>query len=141
MANETILIIEDNPTNLKLANLLLTIEGYQVKTATNAEEALKVLATFHPKLILMDLQLPGKNGFDLTVELKSSPKFQDVIIVALTAYAMKGDKEKAKLAGCDGYMTKPISVATFPFEINQFLQQKPDLKPIIEPKPAPDREN
>ena len=129
MAGEAILIVEDNPTNLKLAKLLLTGEGYEVRTAINAEEALKVLTSFHPQLILMDLQLPGKNGLDLTRELKSNPKFKDICIVALTAYAMKGDEEKAKAAGCDGYMTKPISVATFPIEIAQYL-----LKQIALPK-------
>lgn len=123
MAGESILIVEDNPTNLKLEKLLLTIEGYEVRVAINAEEALNVLASFCPQLILMDLQLPGKNGLDLTRELKANPKFKDIVIVALTAYAMKGDEEKAKAAGCDGYMTKPISVATFPNEIAQYLQR------------------
>ncbi len=121
MAGEAILIVEDNPTNLKLAKLLLTVEGYEVQTAMDATEALKILATFRPRLILMDLQLPGKNGLDLTHELKSDPKFKDIFIVALTAYAMKGDDEKARAAGCDGYMTKPISVATFPKEIANYL--------------------
>lgn len=122
MAGEAILIVEDNPTNLKLAKLLLTVEGYVVHTAIDAEEALKVLAEIHPCLILMDLQLPGKNGLDLTREIKANPTLKDIIVVALTAYAMKGDEEKAKAAGCDGYMTKPISVANFPTEIAKFLQ-------------------
>ena len=128
MAHEAVLIVEDNPTNLKLAKLLLSIEGYEVKTANDASEALSILATFHPQLILMDLQLPGKNGLDLTRELKANPHFNDVLIVALTAYAMKGDEEKAKAAGCDGYMTKPISAATFPSEISQYLQNKKQYK-------------
>jgi two-component system, cell cycle response regulator DivK len=122
MAGEAILIVEDNPTNLKLAKLLLSVEGYEVYTAVDAEQALKVLVNLHPQLILMDLQLPGKNGFDFTRQLKSDPKLKDIVIVALTAYAMKGDEEKAKAAGCDGYMTKPIAVATFPQAIAQYLQ-------------------
>ncbi len=121
MPGEEILIIEDNPTNLKLVKLLLTVEGYEIRTAVDAEEALKVLETFHPQLILMDLQLPVKSGFELTREIKSNPKLKDIYIVALTAYAMKGDEEKAKAAGCNGYMTKPISVATFPDDIAQYL--------------------
>ncbi len=121
MAGEAILIIEDNPTNLKLVKILLLAEDYEVRTAVNAEEALTVLATFHPQLILMDLQLPGKNGLDFTRELKSNPKFKNIVIVALTAYAMKGDEEKAIAAGCDGYMTKPISVVEFPIEIAKYL--------------------
>ncbi len=127
MTGEAILIVEDNPTNLKLAKLLLTVEGYDVRTAMDAGEAMKVLETFHPLLILMDLQLPGKNGLELTRELKANPKLKDICIVALTAYAMKGDDEKAKAAGCNGYMTKPISVATFPNEITKFLQAQASL--------------
>lgn len=123
MAGESILVVEDNPTNLKLAKLLLSIEGYEIQTAIDAEAALKVLETFHPNLILMDLQLPGKNGLDLTRELKANPKYKDIIIVALTAYAMKGDYELAKAAGCDGYITKPVSAASFPNELVQYLQK------------------
>ncbi len=127
MPGEAILIVEDNPINLKLAKLLLTLEGYEVRSAMDAEEAIKVLATFHPRLILMDLQLPGKNGLDLTRELKSDSKTHDIFIIALTAYAMKGDKEKAKAAGCDGYMTKPISAATFPGMIADYLLEQEAL--------------
>ena len=126
MAGEAILIVEDNPINLKLSRLLLIAEGYEVRTATNADEARTVLAVFHPRLILMDIQLPGKNGLDFTRELKSNSTFKDIIIVALTAYAMKGDEETAKAAGCDGYITKPISVATFPFRITHYLEHLPD---------------
>ncbi len=124
MAGEKILIVEDNPTNLKLAKLLLTIEGYDIHSAENAKQALEVLATIRPQLILMDLQLPGKNGLDLTRELKADPTFKDILIVALTAYAMKGDEEKAINAGCDGFMTKPISAAHFANDITQFLQKQ-----------------
>jgi two-component system, cell cycle response regulator DivK len=106
-----------------LAKLLLSIEGYDVQTAVDADTAIKILETFYPKLILMDLQLPGKNGLDLTRELKADLKFKDIIIIALTAYAMKGDDNIAKAAGCDGYMTKPISAASFPFEITQYLKK------------------
>ena len=128
MAGQAILIVEDNPINLKLAKIILLAEKYDVRTATDADEALKVLAAFHPRLILMDLQLPGKNGLDFTRELKSDPRLKDIIIIALTAYAMKGDEEKAKAAGCDGYMTKPISAATFPLEIAKYLQKFSTVK-------------
>lgn len=129
MAHEIILIVDDNPTNLKLAKLLLSLENYEVHTAIDAIETLKILETLEPQLILMDLQLPGKNGLDLTQEIKSNPKFKDVIIVALTAYAMKGDAEIAKAAGCDGYMTKPISAATFATEVAQFLKKNKSTPP------------
>ena len=123
MAGEEILIVEDNPTNLKLVKILLTAEKYLVRTAVDAVDALKVLSACHPRLILMDIQLPGKNGLELTQELKSDPRYKDIIIVALTAYAMKGDEDKARAAGCDGYMIKPISTTTFPKDIERFLTQ------------------
>jgi len=124
MAGEPILIIEDNPSNLKLVKTLLTIEGYEIQTASNSEEAIELLNTFRPLLILMDLQLPGMDGLELTQKLKGDPRFQKIIIVALTAYAMSRDKEKALAAGCDGYMTKPIDVNTFPTEIKRYLTNK-----------------
>lgn len=108
MANERILIVEDNPTNAKLARVLLQSEGYVVRTAGDAEEALRVLGEFTPRLILMDIQLPGIDGLELTRRLKASAEHQAIIIVALTAYAMKGDEEKARAAGCDAYITKPL---------------------------------
>jgi len=110
MPGKLILIIEDNPINLKLAHVLLTKEGFSVKAATDAEEALIMLNEYHPALILMDIQLPGMNGLQLTKVLKQNPKTQNIIIIALTAYAMKGDEEKAIEAGCDDYIAKPIDI-------------------------------
>jgi two-component system cell cycle response regulator DivK len=108
VAGEPILIVDDTPQNLKLVRVLLAAEGYQVRTAVDAEEAMRVLDTFHPQLILMDLQLPGMDGLQLTRRLKADPAYRAIVIVALTAYAMKGDDEKAFAAGCDGYVVKPI---------------------------------
>ncbi|HYX21622.1 MAG TPA: response regulator [Thermoanaerobaculia bacterium] len=108
MAGESILIVDDNPVNLKLARVLLTADGYEVRTATAAEEALDILKDFRPRLILMDVQLPGMDGLELTRRLKADPRMREVVIVALTAYAMKGDEERALAAGCDGYIGKPI---------------------------------
>ncbi len=110
MAGKPVLIVEDNPINLKLVHVLLTKEGYTVKVATDAEEALCMLKDYHPALILMDIQLPGMNGLQLTQMLKQNPQTQDIIIIALTAYAMKGDEEKLLDAGCDGYIAKPIDI-------------------------------
>jgi two-component system cell cycle response regulator DivK len=114
MAGEPILIVDDNPQNLKLARVLLTSEGYEVRTAVDAEDALKSLTTFSPGLILMDIQLPGMDGLTLTRKLKADPARRDIVIIALTAYAMKGDDEKAFAAGCDGYVPKPIDITTLP---------------------------
>lgn len=129
MAGESILIIEDNPSNLKLAKTLLKIEGYNIQTATNAEEAITILKTFIPQLILMDLQLPGMDGLHLTQQLKSDPKFQNIIIIAMTAYAMTRDKEKALAFGCDGYITKPIDVKVFPSEVVRYLKSSTRIEP------------
>jgi len=108
MSNAAILIVDDNPVNLKLARVLLVAEGYDVRTAADAEEALEVLGTWRPCVILMDLQLPGMDGLELTRRLKADPATQEIAILALTAYAMKGDEQKALAAGCDGYLAKPI---------------------------------
>ncbi len=122
MAGDPILIIDDNATNLKLARVLLTAEGYSVRTATDAEEALEILKDFRPRLILMDIQLPGMDGLVLTRRLKADPAMQDITIIALTAYAMKGDDERALAAGCSGYISKPIDTRRFAGEIVRYLE-------------------
>ena len=122
MPGEEILIVDDNAVNLKLARVVLMGAGYAVKTAGSAEEALKLLETLHPALILMDLQLPGMDGLELTRRLKAAPETRSVKVVALTAYAMKGDEEKARAAGCDGYLAKPIDTQKFPAQVAAYLQ-------------------
>jgi CheY-like chemotaxis protein len=124
MPGEAILVIDDNATNLKLARVLLASEGYLVRTAGDAEEALSVLETFTPELVLMDIQLPGMDGLELTRRLKSDAARRHILIVALTAYAMKGDEQKARMAGCDGYITKPIDPDTLPGAIAEYLAAK-----------------
>ncbi len=121
MPGEPILIVDDNAANLKLARVLLASEGYQVRTAVDADEALAVLEGFKPRLILMDLQMPGMDGFELTRFLKADPAMRGVVILALTAYAMKGDEEKARAAGCDGYLAKPIDTRALPGVIATYL--------------------
>jgi CheY-like chemotaxis protein len=121
MAGERILIVDDQPANLKLVKVLLTSEGYDIRTAADAEEALDVLDGFRPRLILMDIQLPGLDGLALTRRLKSSPETREIAIIALTAYAMKGDEERAVAAGCDGYITKPIDTRSLPLRIAETL--------------------
>lgn len=128
MAGEPILIVDDHPQNLKLARLILAGEGYEVRTAGDAEEALNVLAAFTPRLILMDLQLPGMDGLQLTRQLKSDPATNGIQIVALTAYAMKGDEENAFAAGCDGYITKPIDTESLPRLVAQHLARSSNAR-------------
>jgi len=114
MAGEDLLVVDDNATNLKLARVLLQGEGYAVHTARDAEEALGLLETLTPRLILMDLQLPGMDGLELTRRLKADAATKGIVIIALTAYAMKGDEEKARAAGCDGYIAKPLDIDALP---------------------------
>ena len=122
MSGEPMLIVDDNLVNLKLIKAVLSTEEYEVRTAMTADEALNVLETFHPRLILMDIQLPGMDGLALTQHLKSNAETRDIIIVALTAYAMKGDDERARASGCSGYITKPIDIRTFPGEVAKYLK-------------------
>jgi CheY-like chemotaxis protein len=121
LAGELILIVDDNAANLKLARVLLSGEGYEVLTAGDAEQALELLESFRPRLILMDLQLPGMDGLELTRRLKADPARRDIAVIALTAYAMKGDEEKARAAGCDGYVTKPIDTEKLPRQVADHL--------------------
>jgi CheY-like chemotaxis protein len=121
MTGEAILIVDDNQANLKLLKVVLTIEGYKVETAQDAEQALVKLPLFNPVLILMDLQMPGIDGYELTRKIKADPTYDRVIIIAVTAYAMKGDKEKAMEAGCNGYITKPVDTQLLPTKIREYL--------------------
>lgn len=121
MAREPILIVDDNPQNLKLARLLLSSQEYEIRTADDAEQALQALASFRPRLILMDLQMPGMDGLTLTRKLKGDPAHRDIPIVALTAYAMKGDEEKARAAGCDAYVTKPVDATALRVLVAELL--------------------
>ncbi len=124
MVGDPILIIDDNAQNLKLARVVLMTVGYEVRTAMNAEDALRVLDTFEPRLILTDLQLPGMDGLALTRHLKADPRFANVPVIALTAYAMRGDDQKAFAAGCDGYITKPIDVDRLPRIVEEHLSNQ-----------------
>jgi CheY-like chemotaxis protein len=124
MTGKSILIVDDNQANLKLARVLLEGEGFDTRTAVDAEEALDALQNFKPDLILMDIQLPGIDGLELTRQLKARPATKDIRIVALTAYAMKGDEQKARDAGCDGYITKPIDTRTLSDTIARYLENK-----------------
>ena len=117
----TILVVDDNPTNLKLAADVLECEGYAILRAHDAAEAQAVVARTAPDLILMDIQMPGMDGLTLTRLLKKNPACAHVRIVALTAFAMKGDDRKALDAGCDGYITKPIETRKLPAQVAEIL--------------------
>lgn len=117
-----ILVVDDNPANLRLLRMLLVGEAYEVRTAEDATSAQIVVGEFKPHLILMDLQMPGMDGFELTRRLKADAATRGIVIVALTAYAMKGDEEKARAAGCDGYVSKPIDTRGLPAVIARHIE-------------------
>src|SRR5208282_5044255 len=125
MAGEPILIVDDTPVNLKLTRILLVNEGFKVMTAASAEEALELLRTYHPALVLADIQLPGIDGLELTRRIKQNEATRDITVVALTAFAMTGDEQRAIDAGCDGYITKPIDTRTLGARIRGHLDRRP----------------
>jgi len=118
-----ILIIDDNPVNLKLARVTLETAGYTVRTAIDAEAAMQLLQDESPRLILMDIQLPGMDGLELTRQLKAAPATAGITIIAVTAYAMTGDEQKALAAGCDAYVRKPFDTTDLPQMIAQYITE------------------
>jgi CheY-like chemotaxis protein len=121
MAGEQILVVDDTPVNLKLTRILLTHEGYDVRTAESGEEALRILESFHPRLVLADIQMPGMDGLEMTRRIKGDQRNRGILVVALTALAMQGDEERAIEAGCDGYITKPIDTRALGERIRGYL--------------------
>ena len=120
LTSEFILIVDDHPVNLGLFKVVLRAAGYTVFGANDAEEALAVLGTRVPALIPMDLQLSGTGGLALTGQLGKHPAYADTVILALTAYAMKGETDKTLAVGCDGYITKPINTREFSAQIASY---------------------
>jgi two-component system cell cycle response regulator DivK len=117
----TVLYVEDNTENRLLVRRVLQAEGYHVLEAGSAQQALEVVLTDPPDLILMDINLPGVDGYTLTSQLKSIPSLGRIPIIALTANVMKGDRERTLEAGCDGYIQKPIDVDTLHHQITRYL--------------------
>ena len=112
-----ILVVEDHPINVKVAQALLETEGYEVIVARDGATALQTARSLTPDLILLDLKLPDIAGLDIARQLKADPVTRTIPLVALTAYAMRGDEERARAAGCDGYVTKPINREAFMHEV------------------------
>lgn len=110
MVQNSVLIVDDNTANLKLMRILLGDAGYDVRTAASAEDALRLLADRPPQVILMDVQLPGMSGLELTRRLKADAATRDIVVVAVTAYAARGDEERTRAAGCDEYVAKPVDI-------------------------------
>ncbi len=122
MKVKTILVIEDNKLNMKLVNGLVKIGKYRMLEAIDAESGIELIREHRPDLVLMDIQLPGMDGLSATKIIKEDPELKDIPIVALTSYAMQGDKEKALAAGCTGYIAKPIDTRKFLETVSQYLK-------------------
>lgn len=121
---EPILITEDNPRNMKLMEAVLRPHGYAILKAADGEEALAVAAREKPALILLDMHLPKLSGLEVLERLRRMPGFGDIPVVAVTAYAMAGDKEKFLAAGCDAYVSKPINVLELPRLVAEMLYRR-----------------
>lgn len=121
MAGETIMVVDDAPVNLKLTDIVLSREGYKVRTVSDAEEALRALDSFRSDVMLVDIQLPGMSGLELTRRVKEDRRTNGIIVIALTAHATREDEAKAFAAGCDGYITKPIDTRTLGPRIRELL--------------------
>ena len=115
-----ILVVEDSPDNMKLFRTVLTLKGHEVTGLPGGEGLLETIERTAPELVLMDIQLPGQDGFALLREIRQSP-FSALRVVALTAHAMTGDREQALEAGFDGYITKPIDIRNFPTQVSRAL--------------------
>ena len=118
-----VLVVDDNAMNIDLVSFVLEGDGVVVAAALDAAQAREQITGFQPDLILMDIQLPGMDGLTLTRELKGAAATRHIVIVAFTAYAMKGDETKMRAAGCDGYLSKPVDVARFAAQVRALLPQ------------------
>jgi len=116
-----ILVVDDNTTNVRLLRVVLETQKHEVYEAFDARQALKVLDSMVPDLILMDITMPGMDGLTLTRQLKANPRLKGIPIIAVSSLAMKGDDQKALAAGCDGYITKPIDTRQLPSQVLQWI--------------------
>lgn len=117
-----VLIVDDNAMNVTIAQVVLNADGFHIESASDAQEAVQKIGAFRPELILMDIQLGGVDGLELTRRIKADPAIRHIVIVAFTAFAMQGDEEKMRAAGCDGYISKPIDVNSFAAQIRSLLR-------------------
>jgi len=122
MSVARVLVVEDNPVNLRLASFVLQRKGYHVSQATTGTECLAMLDQSMPDMILMDIQLPGEDGLAVTRKIRQNAKLKHIVIVALTAHAMTGDREKILAAGCDGYLAKPVDPQRLASEVERYLR-------------------
>lgn len=116
-----VMIVEDNELNMKLFNDLLQAQGYETVQVRDGKDVVRLVRQHRPNLIIMDIQLPGVSGVELTKQIKSDPTLKEIPVLAVTAFAMKGDQDKIMESGCDGYLSKPISVPIFLETVAKFF--------------------
>lgn len=121
MSAKTVLIVEDNELNMKLFNDLLVAHGYKTLQTADGMEALELARSHKPDLILMDIQLPEVSGLEVTKWIKEDDELKSIPVIAITAFAMKGDEQKIREGGCEAYLAKPITVSTFISTVQEFI--------------------
>ena len=123
MSDKNVMVVEDNEKNRKLMRVVLKAKGYNIIEAATGEEALNLLKNQKPDIILMDIQLPGIDGLTLIKQIKASVVTKDIPIIAVTAYAMKGDEQKILDTGCDAYVSKPINTQELPLIVEKYIKK------------------
>ena len=131
-----VLVIDDHPTNRKLLSLTLTVDGFSVLTAGTGELGLEAVRNERPAVVYTDVQLPDVNGLEIARRIKADPDTADIVVVALTAFAMAEDRDRALAAGCDGFLAKPIDTRTLGFTTDQFLAAGPRPRNSARPEIA-----
>ena len=122
MSKRRVLIVDDTPATIDLTTFVLDAGGFAVQSATDADSVMLQVQLFKPNLILMDVQMPGADGLELTRRLKADPSTRHIVVVAFTAFAMSGDEARMHAAGCDGYIAKPFDVASFAQTVDSHIR-------------------
>lgn len=116
-----VLVVDDHLATVELTSFVLVAAGFVVESTTDATNALFLISNFDPDLIMMDIQMPGIDGLELTRQLKAEPSMRHIVVVAFTAFAMKGDEARMRAAGCDGYIAKPFDVTSFAATVRSYI--------------------
>ena len=124
-----VLVVDDNEPTLELTRFVLAAADFVVESTTDSVNAIVLISTFQPDLILMDIQMPGLDGLELTRQLKADHSLRHIVVIAFTAFAMKGDEARMRAAGCDGYIAKPFDIASFAQTVRSYARQPARHRP------------
>jgi two-component system, cell cycle response regulator DivK len=134
LLNWDVLVVDDDPLSLQVANIILSYHGVKVSTAKDGQEGLEAAKSVRPKFIISDLSMPVLDGWGMILQLKNDPATASIPIIALTAHAMSGDRERAIAVGCHSYLTKPLTPSTFMKELMRLLQDIPEFMSSLNPE-------